>query len=282
MISHHDNVHIRTDVQTHSGSCHRLLHLTDLHLFATPEQTLLSQRTRLTFETVMAKVHENHAQFPDAILITGDLVQDNSMEAYQYLRDYFASFKIPIYYLPGNHDCLTQLATVMPNQHVDYPWQIAFGQWDLVLLDSIMPDREGGHLSSHALVMLEQMLMANDHRPVLIALHHHPVPVNSAWLDTMLVDNAAELLAIVDRYPQVRVVLYGHVHQEFTASRKGVVMLATPSTCIQFRPGSYLFAIDDMTPGYRWLDLFADGSVRTGICRIPVYPDPLDWCATGY
>jgi Icc protein len=46
-------------------------------------------------------------------------------------------------------------------------------------------------------------------------------------------------------------------------------LLSTPSTCAQFRPGSDSFAIDERPPGYRWLDLRADGRLDTEVVWLP-------------
>ena len=76
--------------------------------------------------------------------------------------------------------------------------------------------------------------------------------------------------------------LFGHIHQAYNAERKGVALLGAPSTCIQFLPESQGFALDPATPGFRWLDLYPDGHIDTGIERIAAYPDPLDLSGTGY
>lgn len=91
-------------------------------------------------------------------------------------------------------------------------------------------------------------------------------------MDTMILDNAGEFFAVLDRHPQVKVVLHGHTHQVADVEFKGKRVLGTPSTCIQFRPASRTFALDAEQPGYRWLDLGPDGSVATGICRVAVPP----------
>jgi hypothetical protein len=52
-----------------------------------------------------------------------------------------------------------------------------------------------------------------------------------------------------------------------TVCAKGSVYLSVPSTCVQFKPLSDDFAIDDLSPGYRWFDLYANGDVVTK-CRV--------------
>jgi 3',5'-cyclic-AMP phosphodiesterase len=78
-------------------------------------------------------------------------------------------------------------------------------------------------------------------------------------------ENAAEFLATVDRHPNVRAIVWGHVHQSHDALRKGVRLLATPSTCAQFLPNSDDFAVDVRPPAYRTLELRPDGSLLTEV-----------------
>ena len=53
-------------------------------------------------------------------------------------------------------------------------------------------------------------------------------------------------------------------------------ILASPSTCFQFAPGSERFTLDDAEPGWRWLTLHADGAIETRVGRLPSRPAPSD------
>ena len=101
-------------------------------------------------------------------------------------------------------------------------------------------------------------------------------------MDTMVLANADELLDLLAGFPQVRLVLSGHVHQALDKQRGTIRLLATPSTCFQFKPYSAQFALDDTAPGYRWLELFEDGTVATAIRRVPTMPQGLDVHSAGY
>ena len=60
------------------------------------------------------------------------------------------------------------------------------------------------------------------------------------------------------------------MHQASDISRKGVRFVTTPSTCFQFLPAVDSFGVDTRPPGFRWLDLMADGTVNTEV----VWVDP--------
>ena len=98
----------------------------------------------------------------------------------------------------------------------------------------------------------------------------------------MAVDNAEAFLAIIEKYPQIRGVVWGHVHQQFDGMYKDIKLMSSPSTCIQFLPNSKNFAVDDATPGYRWLDLHPDGRIETGVERISTLTGRVDMASSGY
>ena len=103
-----------------------------------------------------------------------------------------------------------------------------------------------------------------------------------AWLDTQVVGSADKFFDVIDRHPRVRAIIWGHVHQEFDSVRNGVRMLAVPSTCVQFKPKSEDFAIDDANPGYRWLDLYPDGHIDTAVSRVQGITFEVDFSVKGY
>jgi Icc protein len=142
----------------------------------------------------------------------------------------------------------------------------------------------GGHLGRPELQRLEECLSAGEEAGLhtMICLHHQPVPIGCAWLDEQMVSDAGSFFEILARYPRVRAVLWGHVHQELDQYRDDVRLLCTPSTCVQFLPQQTDFAVDSRAPGYRWLELDADGGVRTGVSRAESQVFAVDKSSAGY
>jgi 3',5'-cyclic-AMP phosphodiesterase len=259
----------------------RLLQLSDLHLYADPERRLLGQNTRRTLESVLALAQARHWP-PDAIVLTGDLVHDELPGAYGFLRERLNGLGIPYHCIPGNHDRLDLLVGHLDPSAASGLRRVAAGAWDLLLLDSIIPGEAGGRLHATVLQGLAEAARGAPTRPTLVFLHHHLAPMGSRWIDTMQVANAAAALAALALHPALRAVICGHVHQEADQQVAGVRLLATPSTCVQFLPGSADFSLDARTPGYRWLTLHADGRLETGVERTDAYPEPLTIATQGY
>lgn len=238
-----------------------LVQFTDPHLFASPEGRLRGVATLPALQATLAAAAEDIAAC-DAVLVTGDLVNDDPA-AYQHIRTEFGSLGKPVLCLPGNHD----LPEAMRRALAGSPFQVEghwdAGTWRVVLLDSTVPGETGGALSADALGRLDRSLAAAADRHALVCLHHHPVLMGSRWLDTVGLANADEFFDVLGRHDNVRAVLFGHVHQPLDEMRRELRVLATPSTCAQFRPRSDQFAADDAPPAWRTLSLHQDGRLET-------------------
>jgi 3',5'-cyclic-AMP phosphodiesterase len=259
----------------------QLLQFTDTHLFADAAGALLGVNTEQSLQAVLNLARQRHWP-PDLVLTTGDLVHDGSVQAYARFLRHFSDLGVPVYCLPGNHDDAPILRARLQQPSVRTLDHVVQDHWQFCLLDTSVPGSEGGHLAEAELQRLDAQLTAHPDHHALVCLHHQPVPMGSRWLDTMAVDNADALFAVLDRHPQVRGLLWGHVHQDFHQQRQGVQLIASPSTCIQFAPVSTEFAIDDTPPGYRWLRLHADGRIDTGVERIADIPAGLERASHGY
>ncbi len=259
----------------------RIVQFTDMHLYADTHRDLLGVPTEQSFLDTVLQARRDHWPV-DMVLATGDLVHDHDPVGYRRLRMHLAALAAPVYCLPGNHDDPALMRVHLCDASVQVSKSVDRGVWRIVLLDSTVPGSDGGHLAATELAKLEELLSSAADRHVLVCLHHNPVPVGSPWLDTMMVDNAAEFFAVLDRHPAVRAVLWGHVHQAYDQVRNGVRLLASPSTCIQFQPQSKGFALDEAPPGYRWLELHDSGAIETGVERLANYTATLDRNSGGY
>lgn len=258
----------------------RVLQLTDPHLMADPDGALLGVRTRDSLDAVIAQVLRDHDQ-PDLILATGDLAQDGSEEAYRTFGERLEAFACHSAWLAGNHDNAMVLKRIAAEYQADRR-HIVQGGWQFILLDTSVPDHVHGELADSELRFLQQTLEQNPEVPALVALHHHPVDVGAGWMSDIGLRNREAFWDILGRYPQVKVVLWGHVHQDLDQTRHGIRLLATPSTCIQFTAGSREFSVEEKAPGYRWFELHSSGALETEVRRAGSFEFELDCNSSGY
>ncbi|NMT65280.1 3',5'-cyclic-AMP phosphodiesterase [Marinobacter orientalis] len=258
----------------------RVLQLTDPHLMADPGAELLGINTRESLDAVIAQVLHDRGQ-PDLILVTGDIAQDATEEAYRLFGNKLEAFHCPSAWIAGNHDDSPLLALIAAERKADLRHVIQ-GGWQFVLLDTSVPGKVFGQLADSELAFLEKTLRENPETPALVALHHHPVEIDTDWMSPIGLRNRDAFWQVVDRFPQVRIVLWGHIHQDLEQSRKGVCLLATPSTCIQFTAGSTEFSVEDKAPGYRWFELLPSGEFFTEVSRAEDFVFDLDSNSSGY
>ena len=247
-----------------------LLHLTDLHLHASAEGRMRSVQTYSTLCAVLEHVQQSGRE-PDCVVATGDLVQDETREGYERFRASLERLKavgedqVPVLCIPGNHDAPGIMSQVLS----EAPFQVGgtkrLGNWVLIMLSTFSRGNDYGLLGDGELQRLETALNEVTDQFVMVGLHHHPVPCGSLWLDGLGVRDADALFELTDQFPQVRAMLYGHVHQICETERRGVRLMSTPSTCFQFLPKSNSHRSDERPPAYRWLTLRADGQLDSEV-----------------
>lgn len=263
----------------------RVVQISDSHLFREPTDELLGLNTEESLQRVLALVTNEQPNI-DLILVTGDVSQDGSSESYLRFREHIEHFGKPVFWLPGNHDEMHQMRTLVADEDNLSPCTIDRGPWRIVMLDSTLPRKVPGELSVEQLTFLETTLLEAtrrlDLRHVMVCLHHHPVPLGSRWLDNVGLKNPEPFLEIIDHYPIVRSIVCGHVHQASERLRGEVSMYSVPSTCVQFKPQSADFAVCDSAPGYRWFDLHPSGDIRTGVSRAENFSFQVDYSVKGY
>jgi len=217
-----------------------------------------------TFRAVITHAMSDSRR-PDAVIATGDLVQDETRTGYERFHRILENYELPVYCIPGNHDSPTIMVDVLGKPPFQVGGCAQLGNWSIILLNSFSSGDDGGRLSAAELIRLRETLEANESSHTLICVHHHPVPMGSRWLDGVALRNPDEFLDIVEQFTQVRGILWGHVHQASDRQRNGIRLLSTPSTCAQFLPNSDNFALDEKAPGYRWLELRSNGTIDTQV-----------------
>jgi Icc protein len=249
----------------------RLLQFSDLHLFGDAAGRLRGVACLPALQAAVSDAFRRNPRL-DAILLTGDLVQDDP-EGYRWVRHVFGQLNIPVLCLAGNHDLPEQMRATLNASPFVIGGATQFDRWSVVMLDSWIANDASGQIGPKQLAYLEDHLRTHRDQHVIVCVHHHPIRMQSEWLDHVGLRDADEFLGMVRGYPNVRGVLWGHVHQSLDSFIHGVRFMATPATCAQFVPGSAQFAIDNRPPGYRVLDLMPDGTIATEVCWLESYAE---------
>ena len=249
----------------------RIIQLTDCHITTDPEFQLKGVCTRATLQQVLALVQDRHAD-ADYVVVTGDLTHDEQLGTYQIVRDLLGPWWPRLRLIPGNHDHRGHMRQVFEDRLQALGNRNVFSDqlqgWKLIGLDSQEPGEVHGRVGEEQLSWLEAQLGDSRALPACVFVHHPVVSVQSAWLDAIGLRDSEQLLSVVNRHSNARVVCCGHVHQEHTAVTEKTLVVTTPSTGVQFRPHADVLELDAVGPGFRVLELGSAGQVNSWVERV--------------
>lgn len=207
-----------------------IVQLSDLHIV--PEgQTLYGLvDTAAALKKAIDRINQLACP-PDAVLITGDLVNRGQLEEYIHLRQLLAPLCCPYYFVLGNHDDQTALKTVFPAQAAGNA-VITFDDLCLILLDTHLVNQDSGQCSPETLEWLAIQL-AQQHKPTLLALHHPPFATGIQLMDQIGLHAPERLEQMVAHSDQIIGLLCGHVHRAVYTTFGGKPCLIAPSPAHQ-------------------------------------------------
>ena len=243
----------------------KFVHITDTHLLDSAEETFHGLNTKENLERVLAN---SQARYPDVdfFLFTGDISQTGTAKSYALFKAVMQEYDQPVYCVPGNHDKPKLLQCIIrdsPDSSINI---IDLGKFSLVLLNSWVDGEHHGVVTQHCLQQLDDHLKNSVDKFNIIAIHHPPVVINSKWLDELGLQNQTEFLQVINKYSQNTLLLCGHVHQEVDLELDNLRLLATPSTCHQYRANSeHMSREERAAPAYRYVRLSNKNSINTKV-----------------
>lgn len=172
---------------------------------------------------------------PDAVIITGDIVNGGRAAEYRQARRILRQLRYPLYPIPGNHDdkalfldTFSEFCPLLGH----FPDKMAYKVDDfparLLFIDTSVPGASWGHLNDFTLGWLEETLSA-DARESYLFMHHPPVAFGSALMDPIACRNGASLLDIIRRFPQLTRVFCGHVHRMIATQYRQALICSAPA-----------------------------------------------------
>ncbi len=216
----------------------RFIHISDTHIGPAPDFSNYGHASLPNLEQTVEVINGLSFQ-PDFILHTGDVVEDWSEAAYRLAKPVLDRLKYPVYYVNGNHDDREHLQRILlgktPNgERSDYSFVCDGIQ--IEVFDTFGPNQPTGTMTDSQLDRLGAICRP-DGPPLMIAMHHQPVPLDVEWIDGwMWMDRHEELRKLVAPARQRIVgVFFGHVHRAFQVISEGILYCAAPSTFAQLR-----------------------------------------------
>ncbi|MGQ0752467.1 MAG: phosphodiesterase [Betaproteobacteria bacterium] len=214
--------------------------ISDLHVTA-PGQLLLG---RIDTAAALARCVDHIMRLPvlpHAVVASGDLVNEGTVEEYALLRRLLSALTMPVYLMPGNHDDAGTLRTAFPD-HRYFPdagqlrYTVSMEGLRLIMLDSVVAGEDGGALGGAQLEWLERLLASDPGSPAFLFMHHPPFPTGIQYMDEIALDagDAEALGALASRHRCVRRISCGHVHRAVCVTWHGTTVGICPSSAFQY------------------------------------------------
>jgi len=220
---------------------------------------------------------------PEIVMATGDLVDSGKPEEYRHLRELLSPLKMPVYFLPGNHDDRAALRAEFSDHDYlfddetflhfvveDYPVR-------MIALDTTKPGEPGGAMCHDRLAWLDARLRSAPDRPTAIFMHHPPFLTGIGHMDAQNCAGGDALRSVLQKYPEVRWMMCGHVHRSIISNWHGITASIAPSPSLAVtldlrEDAPSRFSLEP--PGFHVHHWCADAGLTTHLCFIGSFDGP--------
>ena len=223
----------------------RFIHISDTHIHSDPEYTRpFAARPPLACARALVRELQALPFEPNFILHTGDVAYDPDPNVFPFIRELFEPIAAPMHWLVGNHDDGQALQRELMGRAAEQlepelRYEFEAGGVQILCLDSNGPrqhlDHPSGWISDTQLAWLAERCEAKDPRPLVVAVHHNPIPLGVPWLDNWMRMENGEALhnVLLPARDRIRGVFHGHIHQSLQATQDGILYVAAPSAWCQ-------------------------------------------------
>ncbi|MGW2420119.1 metallophosphoesterase family protein [Streptomyces sp. NPDC001709] len=224
----------------------RILHLSDIHLDRVDAPNKHGVNATRSLRRIIADLR--HLTAVDAVVVSGDIADDGSVDAYvaarDILREFTAARNVPVICSTGNHDERQAFTKVLGSGHLDPDGsdrahalvpsteteRAAVSLVDgyrFITLDSLVPDKGYGHLSRTQIDWLTDVLRTPAPHGTVLVFHHPPITLDVEVQEALGLQNPAELADGI-RDSDVRLILCGHFHLQVFGFLEATPVWVTP------------------------------------------------------
>ena len=208
--------------------------VTDIHLGF--EQDNPGELNRQRLDQVLRYLN-NGPNRPDLLIATGDLTEHGAAASYRQLADAFSICSFPVHMCLGNHDIRSNFSAQFP----ELPVADGFVQYALdvrgvriLMLDTVEEGRHGGAFCDIRAKWLRSTLAQDRNTPTIIAMHHPPVEIGIAWMNTHPEEQwVSNFTQAIQDAPNIKGIMCGHVHRSAAVPWHGTAVAICSSTAAQ-------------------------------------------------
>lgn len=208
--------------------------ITDIHLGFDPDNPVEFNRKRL--DQVLRHLNDGPNR-PDLLIATGDLTEHGDAASYKRLANALSVCSFPVHMCLGNHDIRHNFSAQFPevpveNGFVQYALEI--GDIRILMLDTLEEGRHGGAYCETRAEWLRATLAQDRETPTIIVMHHPPVEVGIAWMNTHPEEQwVSNFTRAIEDVANIKGIICGHVHRSITVPWRGTAVAICSSTAPQ-------------------------------------------------
>jgi len=164
---------------------------------------------------------------PDFIIHCGDITEYGKKEDMEEVKKILDNSIIPYYVVMGDHDVVgkNNFKDVFGEKYYSFD----FNNWHFIIIGIFPSDEEISYLKND--------LKENSQKPTIIATHRLLIcdrftkflVKNFTHNTPLLMPKANEILSIIKEFPQVKIVLSGHIHSNLHYKENNIHFISTSS-----------------------------------------------------
>ena len=251
----------------------KIIQLTDFHLFSSNNEIMMGHKNNRNFFDVINEIKKNQLLDTDLIFLTGDLSQDQTKRSYEHITSELKNLNTPVYWIPGNHDNRENMLKVFSKYSLFRSTKyLELKHWIFIFLNTQKTGSESGFLDEEEITFLKKKIDDNisKNKKIAIVMHHHPTPFNTPLIDNYILENHAVFWKTINE-SNVKVILCGHVHGDYSLTASNIQIESAPATCFQFKKGTSSVVLENYI-GYKIHYLcYNDIQSRSVVWTEPIY-----------
>lgn len=199
------------------------------------------------FEKNLYEIMKTDAKF---IIQLGDILEESNKEQYEYVANLLKNIKIPIYFVPGNHDLKGDLEG---RKFQEFTGKALYYYFDYENARFIILNNSSGRIGKEQMKWLIDVL-ENTKTKYKFVFMHQPIIAPSFFFLFHKADpiESKKLIAIFEKY-KVNYVFSGHIHMYYKRIVNGVTYIisgiggATPYVSSESDAGKPHFILIDVS-----------------------------------
>ncbi len=182
-----------------------IFHISDIHI---GEKGVSTDDFRRIIDNIESK---SKSVTCPLLLVTGDLTGEGLHEEFEQFYSVVNGISIPMVIVPGNHDERNYGAAHFERLFGPRYSTYLTDEVAIYAADSAEPDNDAGHVSRAYYPAIRNFLGSAIDKIRIFALHHHLVPVPHTGREHSVVEDAGDVLGVLDSV-HCSMVLNGHRH----------------------------------------------------------------------